>query len=205
MSTCLAFISGLIGAFIFGFIGGALGRWRGHASKYKKYFPRPCSQIALSLPYAFVAYQSGGVIVSLVVFAIALLGWLTGHGNFFIGGKNPTPYEPETTEPVILWLKPHLPDYIYRNLGMAVTGLVVTIPCGIVTLNPFIALSGALKAPAYMIGHYIHTHAPMVRKINGVGNSYNGVRYLPRHLDLSTEIGEFLTGFLLWSSLWLLV
>ena len=192
-------------AFILGLAGAVIYRWRGHASVYKKYFPRPANQIAFASAYAYIAYLETNLFIGCICLIVATLATLSGHGNYFIGGKHPTPYEPETTECVILWLKPHLPDYIYRNLGMAVTGLVVTIPCGIATLNPFIALSGALKAPAYMIGHYIHTHAPMVNKINGVGNPYKGVRYLPRHLDLSTEMGEFLTGLFLWGSLWLLV
>lgn len=33
--------------------------------------------------------------------------------------------------------------------GMALTGLLITLPAGIATLNPFLALSGALKAIAY--------------------------------------------------------
>lgn len=57
--------------------------------------------------------------------------------------------------------------------GMALSGLVVTIPAGVATLNPFLALSGAWKAVAYMIA---------------------------KKADSDTEGGELLTGAFLWGA-----
>ena len=65
-------------------------------------------------------------------------------------------------------------EYWYDVGGMAISGLTYTLPCGIATLNPLIALSGALKAPAYMISWAL----------------FKG-----------TEIGEWLTGAFLWGTL----
>ena len=44
--------------FIFALYGGALYRWRGHASDWKKYFPRPWNQMLFALPYGLAALQS---------------------------------------------------------------------------------------------------------------------------------------------------
>ena len=57
---------------------------------------------------------------------------------------------------------------------MAVTGLAVTLPAGILLQDPVIALSGALKAPAYMISYFGRT---------------------------DTDGGEMLTGAVLWGVL----
>lgn len=127
-------------------LGACLYRWRGHASKYKKYFPRPFNQIAFALPYALVALHAPWFVVLAVLIATTC-AILTGHGNFFNNktyGK-----DPETTEFVILWLKPHIPLKLYKFIGMSITGLVITLPSGIATLNPLLAVSGVLKGVAY--------------------------------------------------------
>lgn len=125
-------------------VGAALYRWRGHASKYKKYLPRPFNQILFAVPYAFV---SG--FWWFLVLPLTTLGVLTGHGRGFPSKKMEG--EPETLEFLILWLMPFIPLSVYKSLIMAITGLAVTLPAGIATGNPYIALSGVLKAPAYTI------------------------------------------------------
>lgn len=152
-------------------VGACLYRWRGHASKYKKFFPRPFNQIAFALPYAFIALQVSWY-AGLIVLAATVLALLTGHGNFFLRG---TGGKPETTEFLVSWAKPYMSLYWYRVMGLSMTGLLVTLPCGIATLNPVIALSGILKGAAYVIS--------------------NKLKYG------DTEKAEFFTGLFLWGVL----
>lgn len=159
---------------IFALLGGALYRWRGHASKYKKYFPRPFNQIAFALPHAAVCWPVIGWWSALVLI-FTTLGVLTGHGRGMSLGILKLIGDPEKIEILIKWLIPHIPVYWYKVLILALTGLAVTLPAGIVLGSPILALSGALKALAYMIGW----------------------KWCYRH----TEAGEFLTGVFLWGTL----
>jgi len=152
--------------------GAAVYRWRGKSHPWKKYTPRPVMQIVFALPYAFACMPpNGSWWAVLPVLVLTTLGVLTGMGNFFLqgtGGKD------ETLEFSIKWLKPHMPLYWYRALGLSITGLAITLPAGLVLMNPYIALSGVLKGAGYVLAD----------KLKG-----------------GTEMGEFLTGALLWSSL----
>lgn len=152
-------------------VGATLYRWRGMSHPLKKYFPRPYNQIAFALPYAMFCPSWYTAIPVLILTTLALL---TGHGNFFLrgtGGKD------ETTEFLIKWLKPYMPLYWYRALGLAMTGILVTLPAGFVLANPLLAISGALKGAAYVIS-------------DKAGHD--------------TEGGEWLTGAFLWGALALL-
>jgi len=191
-------------AFIFGLVGAVIYRWRGHASEYKKYFPRPWNQIAFALPYAFLAYLEAGLFVSCICLAFTTLFVLSGHGNWFPKTGFKSPYEPETIEYPILWLKGRVPDELYKFIGMAISGLSISLSLGVVTGSLLIAFSGALKAPAYWAGRLIYDTLPKAPKKDAAGNSYMGIKHFPRNMDYNTELGEFLTGLFLWSSLWVL-
>lgn len=136
---------------IFPLYGAALYRWRGAAHKWKKYFPRPFNQIVFALPYAYVCYD---VISWWCLFIIipTTLGLLTGHGKFMDLGSWKKDAEDETLEFLIKPLEGKISNYWYDVLGMGITGLAVTLAAGIVLASPLLALSGLLKAPAYMIG-----------------------------------------------------
>ncbi len=120
----------------------------------------------------------------------AFIGKRTGHGGGLdMGTSEKEPgagRDPEKLEYLILWLHDKMPRYWYDALIMAITGIAVTLPAGIVVgfLNPwagaFLAVSGLSKAPAYMIGWAIYP--------DGTG------RGIP-HLNEATAIAEFLTGF----------
>jgi len=153
--------------------GGCLYRWRGMSSPYKKYFPRPFNQIAFALPYAFACMGTSWWAV-LPVLVLTTLGVLTGHGGWMDLGKWQSERDDETLEFIIKWLKPRMPLYWYDALGMSITGLAITLPAGLVLMNPYIALSGALKGAGYVVAD---------------------------KLGLGTEGGEFFTGALLWGSL----
>lgn len=163
----------LLGAFLY--------RWRGMAHPYKKYFPRPFNQAAFAFPFAVAAFlyydgfefQGWAWAIAGVVWVLTTLGALTGHGRGMDLGETDKG-EPETLEFLIAWLKPKVSLYWYDAALLAVTGLAITLPAGIATLNPILALSGILKAPAYMIGKFCFTK---------------------EHV----EAGELLTGAVLWS------
>jgi len=196
MNSIIAFIIGLLGAIIY--------RFRGAATPLKRYLPRPISQIVFSLPYAYVAFLSGGFWVSFFCLLLTLAFVCTGHGNGHDLGSADRG-EDETLEILVKWLYGKIPEYWYDVILMLVLGVCITIPCGLAAGSMLIALSGSLKAPAYMIGHWVYNNSPKVSKIDSSGNGYKGVKYLPHHLDHATAIGEFVTGLLLWSSLCLLV
>lgn len=151
---------------IFALYGGALYRWRGHASKYKKYLPRPFNQILFALPYCWYAFdQTESLMLATLVLGATVAGTLTGHGNFFnndtIGDKF------ERLEWLILPLWETVSLRWYKFAGMAVTGVAITISAGMAASNLLLVLSGVLKGVAYQV-------------------------------TKKTEIGEFLTGFLLY-------
>jgi hypothetical protein len=144
-------------------------------------FPRPLEQLAFSLPYGAVAYLvTSNWYIAAVVLAVTTITVLKGHGNNMDLGTWMEDADSEWYEKYTGYstLDPNSPgtakEYWYDVGGMAISGLTYTLPCGIATLNPLIALSGALKAPAYMISWAL----------------FKG-----------TEIGEWLTGAFLWGTL----
>lgn len=158
----------LIAAFIMAVVGSAICRWRGSAWSY-----RPFSHIAFALPYAAfcIPPATPSWCVPAIVMVLTTLAVLTGHGNFFLRGAGG---EDERTEFLIKWLKPHMPLYGYRTLGMSMTGMLITLPAGVALMNPIIAISGVLKGSAYVLSD---------------------------KAGWDTEGGEWLTGALLWGVL----
>jgi hypothetical protein len=154
--------------------------------------PRPIMQLTFCLPYALIALLSvssthgliSGVGCGIVVWIASTLAISTGHGNFQDLGTWLKPTSSETMEFIIRWAKPLLPGFWYDGLGLALIGLLVTIPCGLAVQSWCVALSGALEAPAYIIG-YLLTKKQTVKWQGMAG----------------TEIGEMLTGFFLWGAL----
>ena len=159
-------------------IGGLIYRMRGGLGPS---LPRPIEQILFSLPYGGFAYLvTENWIVAAVALAITTVTVLKGHGNNMDLGTWEEAAEHEWYEKLLGYYKldPQSPrtaaEYWYDVGGMAISGLTYTIPAGVATLNPLVAISGVLKAPAYMISWA---------------------------LIKSTELGEWLTGAFLWGSL----
>lgn len=169
---------------LFMLLGAWLYRWRGLAHPKKKYFPRPFNQMVFALPYAlftfFFWYHIIGfnyaLAIGIAVWGLTTLGALTGHGGGHDLGSDKDERDDERLEFLIKWLKPKIPEYWYDVLLLSITGLAVTIPAGIATLNPLLALSGLFKGPAYMVSW-------------AVGEK--------------TEGGELLTGAVLWGALFI--
>lgn len=158
--------------------GAALYRWRGMAHPAKHVFGRPYNQIVFAAPYAIVTtifwwpvLGGAALLAGMAVWVITTLGVLTGHGRGMDMGDTDQG-KPERLEFLVAWLKPRLPLYWYDMALLSVTGLAITLPAGIATGNPVLALSGGLKGPAYAVA-----------KFGGAG----------------TAGGELLAGAILWS------
>lgn len=126
-------------------------------------------------------------------YAAAVAAVLKGHGrNMDLGHSKPN----ETVEAewyeftIVNFTK--LSAYWYDVIGIAVSGLTYTILPGYLYAmhDPLsgllIALSGALKAPAYIIGWALHPN-------------YDDGPKLPL-MKSATEVGEFLTGAFIWGA-----
>ena len=81
-------------------VGGILYRWRGHASKYKRFFPRPVNQIAFALPYALacvnISWWAAGVVLVATTLAV-----LSGHGQYMSLATVIKFIKPERIDPLV--------------------------------------------------------------------------------------------------------
>lgn len=198
----------LIICVIFAACGGVLYRWRGggEPAGLTRYMPRPVDQILFSLPYIFMAFMVLDDWTAGVVSIITVIMVSRGHGrNMDLGTfDNSTSVEagePEWYEGLIGSLHGKIPEYWYDALGLMISGLTYTIPIGLMMASPFgnylyegliVCLSGALKAPAYMLGRYFVEAYPGEADIS----EYEIYKILP--LKIPTQWGEFLTGYFLW-------
>lgn len=195
---------------LFALLGGWLSRMCGGAPPK---LPFGLDQWIYALPYLFITFpaliimlmtinprrgykQYLPIMLALAGYSGAVLGKRTGHGGGMDAGhSDDEPYnsrEPEKLEFLILWLHGKIPQYWYDILLLTITGLAVTLLSGIIVafINPFwgvfLALSGATKGVAYMIGWH---HYP-----TGEGNGF-------KWLNEATAIGEFLTGYFAYAAL----
>lgn len=188
--------------------GAAVALWLGHASKWKRYFPQPWPQFALAIPYACavpLSYNHPFAIAGIVLI-LTTAAWLTGWGNWYDLAHAKRGKKDERTEFAVKWLYGKIPEYWYDVIGMAWRGALISLPAGIACQNPILALSGALMAPAYMIGWVIQDAAVRAklteRRVNWTGTeTYLAIKFMPRHLDGATEIGRTLSGLLLYGVL----
>lgn len=180
---------------ILGLIGGILARAKGGWPD----IPRPFEQIAFCsiLAYALWLFHVP-VLLILIACVPAVIVCLKGHGHTM---SLTLPVDPSKFE----WyerytgfskLAGRLPDYWYKALGHALGGLFVTLTPGIALsfYNPIagliLAICGAVQAPAYMIGWWMHPDGE-----GGYGKMYFG----KFQVAAATEWGEFLFGALLWT------
>jgi len=157
-------------------------------------FPRPMDQLLFALPYGAIAYKASNrnKIVFGIVMVLTMAACATGHGAYMDLGRWTQAVSPESLDFIVSWFfgADNFHNFWRDGFGLALTGLVVTLPAGLFLLYnavfefkysylkpklliPSIALtlSGALKFPAYYIGWEL----------------FGG-----------TEGGEFLTGGMLW-------
>jgi hypothetical protein len=175
-------------------MGGLIYRMRGGWPNW----PRPLEQMLFcSILLAVMALGGVNVYVALAAYALSVAASLRGHGDSmdlgFTDKENPEWYD-------FLFSKyrSKISAYWYDVIGMAVSGLAITVLPGLalsfysLPLGLAVVVSGALKAPAYMAGWKLHP------------NYYDGklkLRLGKLTFENATEIGEFFTGFLIWGSL----
>lgn len=145
--------------------------------------PRPFDQMLFALPYAAIIYKRSGrnIFWFIVVLFLTTLALMTGHGQYMDLGNHPVVGTGvEMLDFIVsLFFGEDKGGMFWRDLfGLCLTGLVVTLPCGIALLffkewvaSAIIGLSGTLKGFAYVLSD-----------LAGYG----------------TEGGEYLTGFFLW-------
>ena len=172
----------MLAVILFAFFGGWLSRMAGGAPPK---LPWGLDQWLYAIPYAFHAPVTSWW--AILGYAGAFLGKRTGHGVFMDLGTWEKPTDDERLEFIIKPLKGKLHPYWYDFLGLALTGISVSLLAGVVLsasghILPgiILALSGLTKAPAYAIGWLIYPN-----------NKGKGIKYL----NEATAIGEFLTGF----------
>lgn len=157
---------------VFALIGAFLYRWRG--AGWKIALLRPFPQGLFALAYSAAVWADDGKYYAvLAVWLLTTAALTIGHGNFQDLGTAPRGPK-ERLEYPIWFLHGKIPEYWYDALGLVLTGLIVSIPTGVVLLNPLVGISGALEAPAYM---------------------------LARKLGWNNAGGEWLTGAFLWGAL----
>lgn len=156
---------------IFAILGALIFRWRG-----MDYNLHPLPQMLFALPYAiFCGWWA------IIVYPITVIAVILGHGQYFLPPSDKKLDNCQRYDFLLVPFfgeDPRLTGAPITNLlywrcfcGMAVSGLLVTIPSGIALHSPIIALSGALKAISYAVDN---------------GN---------------TKIAELLTGFFLYGAL----
>lgn len=166
-------------------IGGIIYRARGGWPS----IPRPFEQALFCLPVIYASLESN-IMVIVVVYALSVAATLKGHGHTMNYSTPVDRSKLEDYEFFTEWLIEKIPDYWYKVIAHSFGGALMTLP--LVFTAPWLALSGLLKGPAYMIGWFMHPHydnGPIKIKIGKFT------------LDSATAWGEFLTGFFIWAAL----
>lgn len=170
---------------LFSFIGAILYRMRGGWPS----ITRPIEQCLFCLPVLVLAfdYPLWGAILA---YALSVAACLIGHGHTMSLKAPVDKTKLERYEFFTKWLIGKIPDYWYKVIAHGFGGFIVTLP--LFLCNPLAAMAGWLKAPAYMIGWYLHPN-------------YNDGKIKLRigklTFDSATAIGEGLTGLFIWAVL----
>lgn len=150
-----------------------IGRWNGGGRpKFLKWLDNPFSQILYAYPYLLILLAAVPVTVItapawlagfhiFLIFVLTVIMILKGHGhNMDLGTSDPRGL-PEWYEGALYKaLYGKIPNYWYDAIGLVISGLTYTLPVGLYLGNPLLALSGALKAPAYMLGRALYDWKP---------------------------------------------
>lgn len=179
-------------AVIVAILGGFISRDCGNDRPIFRY---GLSQFIYALPYGIALALAGLHISAAIAYAGAVMGKRTSHGQYIGSGKNKHPESKhDRIDPFVkLFFGAETDDNFWRNqFGLAVTGLLCTIPFGVlwaVQVDLFVGLtvglSGMSKAVAYAIGW--------------AGNNHIDKRINP------TYVGEVLTGVFGWGTIYYLV
>lgn len=150
-----------------------IGRWQGGGRpKWLKWMDNPFSQMLSAYPFLLILCASVPPSIAtepnwlsnwhiFVVYALTVIMLVKGHGhNMDLGTADPRG-EPEWYEGGLYTaLYGKIPNYWYDVIGLMISGLTYTVPTAIYLANPWIALIGVLKAPAYMLGRALYDWKP---------------------------------------------
>lgn len=147
-----------------------IGRWNGGGRpEWLKWLDNPFSQILYAYPVLLILLVVVPATVHtepnwlsnwhiFLVYAATVIMILKGHGhNMDLGTSDEGKPEalPEWYEGIIQPLYGKIPNYWYDALGLVISGITYTLPLGLYLGNPLLAVSGAVKAPMYMLGRAI--------------------------------------------------
>ena len=174
-------------ALILAIIGGFISRMCGGG---KPHLPLGLEQFLYALPYGVVLYQYP--VLAVISYGLAVVGKRMGHGQYIhlgFTGRQIFANDEQVDGVIRFFFGVDRGGNYWRCVaGLALTGLIVTVPCGLAyaftvsfPVGLLIAVSGATKALSYMIGW-----AARVRLI------------------YPTVVGEILTGVFGWGILSLL-
>lgn len=168
-------------------IGGILYRMRGGWPDW----PRPIEQMLFCLPVLVLCLPLG-YLSAACLYAVSVAACCMGHGHNMDLGSYEGEAEYEVYEKYTGYYKLHgkIPEYWYDVGGVAISGLLITLP--LIFVSPVLAFSGVLKAPAYMIGWLMHPNYDDGKIKISIGKFT---------IDSATAWGEFLTGVFIWGSL----
>lgn len=158
--------------------------------------PKSVKNVAWALPFGGVSYYllfTAGfsptliAVGSIISFALCVAGKATGHGGFMDLGAWRQIRKREALEFILNPVRGKIPEKLYDALGLSIVGMaavsgaaLAAVISGSALASLCIAIGGAAKALAYVIGWSLRGH----------------IR--PEwwdDLDEPTEIGEILTGF----------
>lgn len=149
-----------------------IGRWNGGGRPaWLKWLDNPFSQALYAYPILLILCAAVPAMVQTnpewlsnfhlaLVYIFTVIMILKGHGhNMDLGTADPRG-EPEWYEGIIQPLYGKIPNYWYDALGLVISGVTYTLPAGLYLGNPLLAISGAIKAPAYMLGRALYDWKP---------------------------------------------
>lgn len=169
-------LASVVGAFLYRFRGG----WPD--------IPRPIEQALFCLPLGAVGVLRWGW-WGVIPYACAVWAVCKGHGRNADLGEwlKDAAREWYENNKFMKWLEGVLPPYWYDAAGLVVSGLSYTLP--FIFISPVLALSGALKAPSWMIGKIV------AEKFGWKIRLFGGKFYVAS----AWEWGELICGFVLWA------
>lgn len=206
----MQFLIYILAGLILGTIGGVLYRWRGAGAAvvFSRIIPHPGEQMLFAILYGAIAYYALNAYQAAILYAVTVIMVLKAHGKVTDLGFGPVPNKQDSTEwydAIIGRLQGKISDKLYDAIGLTISGLSYTVPVGLFIADPsgpyfkeglILALSGALKTPAYYIGWSLSDFKFVKTEIKLTKNK----RVIDDVLRLRhpTDYGEFLTGFFLY-------
>lgn len=166
---------------------GALLWWK--RGRENQPVPHPLIQIAFTMPYGMLVYLHGGSwIVAGLAWAAAFSGSLLGYSQYYpdvdpkyidspqdydfllrlIFGPDPRTVRSTYTTPTLAknFYRQRIADYgasrlrVRNMIGLALSGMFITIVPGFLAGNLVLALSGASKTLAYEYGYWLGRQQP---------------------------------------------